>query len=94
MGSPYHQPVISHSASRLTIDSDSEPDSGDAVDSARTTKRFLFRDRYSYRESSQQPELARRHSQLYEQREGQCECVYLCIHIHVRESVAQCVRKL
>ena len=57
MGSPYHQPVISHSSSRLTIDSDSEPDFGDAVDSARTTKRFLFRGRYSYRESSQQPEL-------------------------------------
>ena len=70
MGGPYHQAIISHTGSRMTIDSDSEPDTGDAVDSAKSARRFLFSGRYGYRESSQQPEFDRRHSQLVEQREG------------------------
>ena len=68
-GSPFHQPMMSHTTSRLTIDSDSdEPDTGDAVDSATSAKRFLFQGRH--RESSQQPEFERQHQQLFEQMEG------------------------
>ena len=89
-GGPYHQPTISHSGRRLTIGSDSEPDTGDAVDSAKSTRRFLFSGRYIHREGSQQPEFDQQHSQLYEQRKGQsltlcvvlC-CVVLCVYMCV-----------
>ena len=99
MGGPYHQPTISHSGRRLTIGSDSEPDTGDAVvDSASSTRRFLFSHGHSrHREGSQQPEFDRRYSQPYGQREGQsltlclrvCMCVCDCalctvysVHVH------------